>query len=54
MVTDEYREDQDSPLSMRCCGLSNPLPEVIIAHKIPADPPDVHKRKAFAYCEQLR
>jgi hypothetical protein len=57
MLTDEYREYRDNPLSMRkainCCGLSNALPEVIIAHQNPADPPDVHDRKADAYRKQL-
>jgi hypothetical protein len=58
MLTDEYREYLDNPLSMRkainCCALSNALPEIITAHKNPADPPDAHKRKAAAYREQLR
>jgi len=58
MLTDEYREYLDNPLSMRkainCCGLANAIPETITAHKTPADSPDAHKRKAAAYREQLR
>jgi hypothetical protein len=58
MLTDEYREYQDNPLSMRkainCCGLSNALPEVITAHRYPTDPPNDLKIKADTYRNQLR
>jgi hypothetical protein len=58
MLTDEYREYRDDLLSMRkainCCGLSNALPEVIIVHKNPADPPEALKCKVDAYRERLK
>src|SRR5262249_8644198 len=57
MLTEEYRGYRDDRLSMRkainCCGLSNALPEVIIAHKNPADPRKALKDKSNAYREQV-
>jgi hypothetical protein len=57
MLKKEYSEFAEDPLSMRkainCCGLSNALPEVIIAHQNSADPPEALKRKAAAYRKQL-
>jgi hypothetical protein len=58
MLTDEYREYRDNRLSMRkainCCGLSNALPEVIVAHHNPTDSPKDLKDKADTYRDQLR
>jgi hypothetical protein len=63
MLTEEYLEYQEHwhahryRVSMRkainCCGLSNALPEIIIAHLNPTEPEKVLRAKVKAYREHL-
>ena len=64
MLREEYREYQEYwhthgyRVSIRkainCCGHSNALPEIITAHRNPADPPEALDKKVALYREELR